>query len=119
MFTIIFFKERDGRSPIDEFLDEVKSDNFKLYVKTERMLELLEERGNLLTEPYSKHIREGLYELRTIQGNNLTRLFYFFSKGGIIIVDHGIVKKTKKISPKDIQIALDRKADYERRHNNE
>ena len=119
MFKIIFYKKKDGKSPIDEFLDELRNINFKLYVKTEKMLELLEEKGNLLTEPYSKHICDGIYELRTIQGNNITRLFYFYSRNKIIVVNHGIIKKTKKTSKQDIQKALARKEDYERRFGNE
>lgn len=117
MFTIVFYKDLENNSPVDDFLDELKSKNIKLYVKTERMLQLLEEKGNMLTEPYSKHIKKGLYELRTIQGNNLTRMFYFFAKEKIIVVDHGIIKKSNRVSSRDIQVALKRKDDFERRTN--
>ncbi len=115
MFKIVFYKDGNNNSPVDDFLDELRNKNLKLYVKTERMLNLLEEKGNMLTEPYSKHVKDGIYELRTIQGNNLTRMFYFFAKEKIIVVDYGIIKKSNRISSRDIQTALRRRDDYERR----
>ena len=81
MFEILMYTDESGNSPVDDFLDDLKNSNFKLYVKTMRSLGLLESTGNMLTMPYSKHLQEGIFELRTIQGNNITRLFYFFDKG--------------------------------------
>ena len=37
------------------------------------MMELLKEKGNLLREPYSKPIDDGIFELRAVQENNITR----------------------------------------------
>ena len=109
------YTDENSKSPVDEFLDELKQSNIKLYVKTMRTLGLLESFGNMLTMPYSRYLRDGIYELRTIQGNNITRLFYFFERERIIIVDHGSVKKTQKTPREDIELAIIRKRSYERR----
>lgn len=61
-----------------------------------RLLTLLEANGNDLREPYSKALEDGLYEIRTIQGNNITRVLYFFCIGRRIILTNGFVKKTDK-----------------------
>lgn len=115
MFDITMWKDENGYSPVDDFLDVLYADNIKLYVKTMRNLGLLEATGNMLGMPYSKPLGDGIFELRSSQGSNISRLFYFFEEGGIIIVDHAILKKTQKIPAADLELALERKADYERR----
>ena len=48
------------------------------------LLELLEEKGNQLREPYSKSIDDGIFEIRCKVGNNITRVLYFFYvRGGV------------------------------------
>ena len=42
------------------------------------MIELLQEKGNQLREPYSKHLDDGIFELRCKVGSNITRVLYFF-----------------------------------------
>ena len=115
MFEIIMYTDENGNSPVDEFLDDLKRTNLKLYAKTMRSLKLLESTGNMLTMPYSRFLQDGILELRTIQGNNITRLLYFFEKDRVIVVDHGFVKKTQKTPNVDIEIAISRKEAYERR----
>ena len=51
------------------------------------LLELLEEKGNQLREPYSKSIDDGIFELRCKVGNNITRILYFFIYEGKIILN--------------------------------
>lgn len=41
-------------------------------------LDLLEENGPQLREPYSKHLEDGIFELRAKQGSDITRVLYFF-----------------------------------------
>ena len=38
MFKLVFYKDGNNNSPVDDFLDELRNKNLKLYVKTERML---------------------------------------------------------------------------------
>ena len=119
MFNIIMWEDETGYSPVDAFLDELKTKNSKLYVKTMRTLGLLESTGNMLGMPFSKHLRDGIHELRTTQGNDSTRLFYFFSANKVVIVDHAIEKKTQKTPKEDIRLAIERKQSYERRNEND
>ena len=66
----------------------------KMQAKLFRLLELLEWKGNALREPYSKAVSDGIFELRAIQGNNITRILYFFMDGKKIILTNGFVKKS-------------------------
>ena len=63
------------------------------------MIELLQEKGNKLREPYSKHLDDGIFELRCKVGNDITRVLYFFYYEGQIILTNGFVKKTQKTPP--------------------
>lgn len=79
------------------------------------LLELLEEKGNQLREPYSKPIDDGIFEIRCKVGNNITRILYFFYFEGNIILTNGFVKKTQKTPPGEIKLAKERRMDYKKR----
>ena len=57
------------------------------------MIGLLQEKENKLREPYSKHLDDGIFELRCKVGSNITRVLYFFYYEGKIILINGFVKK--------------------------
>ena len=116
MYEIIFYDTEDGKCPIQEFLDSLGP---KLLSKTFRTIDLLEANGPLLREPYSKSLEDGIFELRTKQGTDITRGLYFFFIGEKIILTNGFVKKTQKTPKAEKDLAKKYKADYERRHSNE
>ncbi len=53
MFQVEFYETEDGEKPIKDFLDSL--DN-KMAAKLIGLMELLEEKGNELGMPYSKHL---------------------------------------------------------------
>ena len=118
MFDIIFFRDDNGRCPVEEFLFSLSKNNLKLFEKTLRSIQLLKENGNRLSMPFSEYLRDGIFELRTIQGNNTTRLLYFFDLDKIIIVTNGFEKKTQKTPDKELAKAIRAKQEYERRRRN-
>jgi phage-related protein len=59
---------------------------------------------------------DGIFELRTKQGSNITRVFYFFFVGQKAILTNGFVKKTQKTPKADLDLAQKYKSDYERRY---
>ena len=111
-FTIIFYETVDGECPVEEFLATLEP---KLRAKSVGILEILQEKGIGLREPYTKPLGQGLFELRVKQATNIVRFIYFYSGNRIIIVTHGFVKKTDKTPPKEIATALKRKTDYLKR----
>ena len=80
------------------------------------LMELLEEKGTELREPYSAPLGDGIFELRCKLGSNITRALYFFFVGKHIVVTNGFVKKTQKTPPAEIKLAKDRRKDWIRRH---
>lgn len=114
-FEVVFYRKADGAVPMDELLDSLPS---KLSAKAHHDLEALRERADLLREPHSKSMGEGLFELRIRQGGDIARAFYFFFVGRTIVVTNGFVKKTQKTPRREIARALAYKADWEERFGN-
>ena len=79
----------------------------------------METNGPNLREPYSSPMGNGIFELRTKQGTNITRVFYFFLVGQKVVLTNGLVKKTQKTPKADLDLAKKYKTDYERRYCNE
>ena len=74
-FNVEFYTKSNGEKPAKDFLLSLDE---KMKVKAFGIVELLQEYGNQLREPYSKPLEDGIFELRIKVGNNITRVFYFF-----------------------------------------
>lgn len=74
-FKLIAQEKENGEVPVEEFLDSI---NPKMRAKIFGLLGILQEKGNMIREPYSKHIGDGIFELRCKFGNDITRVLYFF-----------------------------------------
>ena len=108
-FEVIAYETEVGDNPVEKFLDKLDP---KMRAKIFGMLVILQEKGNRLREPYSKHIEDGIFELRCKFGSDITRVLYFFYYEGKIILTNGFVKKTQKTPKEEIQIAKDRRKDF-------
>jgi phage-related protein len=82
------------------------------------MISLLQNNGYELREPYSKHLSQGIFELRAKVGSDITRVMYFFYVDQHIILTNGFIKKTQKTPPKEIEKAKKYRADYLSRKEN-
>lgn len=116
MFDVEYFKEDDGSYPVEDF---ILSLDIKMRAKVFRTLELLEYKGNYLREPFSKHLSDGIFELRVKQSSNIVRVLYFFVVGKRIILTNGFVKKTQKTPQVEIDIAKKRRDKFMRGDNND
>ena len=76
------------------------------------LLSILQEKGNMLREPYSKHLEDGIFESRCKFGTDITRVLYFFYYDGKIVLTNGFAKKIQKTSREEIQVAKDRRKDF-------
>ena len=105
---ILLYETTSGNRPVERFLNTVPVDH---RAKIVRNLELLREFGNQLGGGYIDYIKDGIWELRTAQGGNISRILYFSPVGDNIILLHGFIKK--------IIIDQNRKKDYLERFHNE
>ena len=107
-----FYDTEDGRTPTQEFLDSLEP---KMNAKMVGLMEILEEKGYSLREPYSTPLEDGIFELRAIQGSNISRALFFFYVEGRIVITHGFIKKTQKTPRAQIELAKKYRADFLRR----
>lgn len=71
--------------------------------------------GRELREPYVKLLEDGIFEIRAKQGNDISRILYFFEMDRKIILTNGFVKKTQKTPRREIERAKYYREDYIRR----
>ena len=113
MWQVEFYEKENGEIPVNDFLLSL---NEKMRAKAAKEIRILSEYGNRLREPYSKHIQEGIFELRIKFASDISRIFYFFFDGNKIILTNGFIKKTQKTPKEEIEKAIKYKEDYQRRY---
>lgn len=69
--------------------------------KVDYGLVLLKTQDRLPTK-FVKHIRDGLYELRTEYNGNIYRVFFIFDDGKIVVLFNGFQKKTQRTPVNEI-----------------
>lgn len=115
-WTVEFYRNEDGTCPVEEFMDSLPP---KMQAKAMRQIDLLEQFGINLKEPYAKPIKgekfKGLWELRIKFASDITRVFYFLPTRNTFILLHGFIKKTTKTPKSELETAKNRMEDYLRR----
>ena len=86
-FTVEFYEKDNGESPIEEFLNHL---DIKMRNKLLMIMKILQEKGNQLREPYSKHLDDGIF----------------------------VVKKSQKTPKQEIELAKAYRKDYIERFGN-
>ena len=113
MNEVVYYQREDGGSPVKAFIESLP---LKHQVKALWQIDLLEEKGRTLREPYVSDIEgdqyKGLFELRIKFASDISRIFYFTAAGDKFVLLHGFVKKTNKTPPGELQTALTRMNDY-------
>ena len=69
------------------------------------LIDLLEEHGTALREPFAKHLEEGVWELRAKGPDGIYRVLYFHWFGHTFGLLHGFTKKTQGTPRAQLNIA--------------
>ena len=109
-FTVEFYETEEGRCPMREFLDDLKTSDPGDFAAVAAGLAKLRHRQNH-RPPLSKPLGSGLFELRHI-GKLNARVLWFFQKGRRIIAVHGIRNKGQAIPSRDLDTARARRDDW-------
>jgi phage-related protein len=116
VYEIIFYKDRSGREPLKEYLEELamKTDkNSRINLqKIREYVKYLSENGKQSKEPYVKHIEGEIWELRPIRG----RILFATWDGNRFILLHYFIKKTQKTPQREIEQAKRNLAEYRERN---
>ena len=90
--TVTFYRTADGRCPVQEFLDSLPS---KVAQKVTWVLNLLEELDVVPASYFKKLVgTEEIWECRIQFGSNIYRIFCFFAGNSVVVLTHGIIKKS-------------------------
>lgn len=102
-----FYITNSGRSPIEEFLQELSQDARSDFFDAVSLLSL----GKVLSLPLSRslsNIHPGLHELRIRDRAGQVRIFYYMKKGEAIYMVHAFRKKTQQLPQREIEVVLKR-----------
>ena len=114
MYTVEFYETRDGQCPVWEFLEDlrIKSASNKdariQHKQVSLYIELLQQNGTRLNDNITKHLENGIWELRP--GNN--RVFYFFYENNTFVLLHQFLKKSQKTPKREFEKAKSERIDY-------
>ncbi len=114
MYTIEFYEKANGESALWNFLEELREksatskDARIQYKQITLYIQLLQDNGTRLSEAITKHIDDGIWELRP--GNN--RVFYFFFQDDVFVLLHHFKKKSQKTPRIEIEKAKAERAEY-------
>ncbi|MFH1111991.1 MAG: type II toxin-antitoxin system RelE/ParE family toxin [Patescibacteria group bacterium] len=92
-------------SPILQFIEQLPQ---KHQAKILKYIDFLRKHEGVLDEPYAKHIKGKIRELRVDFGRNRYRIFYFVFIQKTIVMLHGFLKRTTQTPPSEIRIAEER-----------
>jgi len=105
LYDIYFYEDRDGNSPIYEYLQALSrrtnKDSRINSTKINDYIQMLSEHGKAAGEPYIKRIDGDIWELRPIRN----RVFFASWTGKGFILLHHFVKKTQKTPKREIDQA--------------
>ena len=110
---IEFYQDTTGTTPVREFLD---SQDIRMRQKMMRSIQALQEMGPALRMPLSEVLEDGIFELRTQVGGNISRVLYFFFAGNKAVLTHGFIKKTQKTPRREIARAKEIRGKYQAQH---
>lgn len=113
-FSVEFYTNADGDKPAKSFILSLDK---KMRAKILGIIDILEEKGNFLREPYTKHLDDGIFEIRGKVGSDISRVLYFFYYGHKIILTNGFIKKTQKTPEQQIKLAKEYRKDFMERMN--
>lgn len=111
---IEIYKDAQGRQPVVEWLESL---GVKHEARVRQTIGLLATFGLTLAEPYCRHLRGKIWELRTSVGRLEYRVLYFAATGRTFVLLHGFTKATKKTPYRAIAIAEASAADWEANRN--
>lgn len=96
---------RNSQNGASYALDYIEGLSIKERTKIFKYIEFLRQHNGYIDEPYSKHIKGSIRELRVDFSRARHRIFYFTFVGKTIIILHAFLKKTARTPLREIKKA--------------
>ena len=112
MYQVRFYKDAKGNSPVLDVLEKLSAQRDKesriRLNKIKNYIDVLENFGTTIGEPYIKHIEGKIYELRPMKDRIM---FAAYTGKEFILLSH-FIKKTQKSPAREIEKAQKRFNDF-------
>lgn len=111
--TIVFYKTSEGKCLAKDFLNALPGKEAQKVTWVLRLLEDLD----VIPVTYFKKLTgaDEIWECRIQFGSNAYRLFCFMVSGNVVVLTHGLIKKTQKTPKSEIERAESYRQDFLRR----
>jgi len=109
---LAFYRDRQGRVPVLEWLDRLQVHDRRGYAKCLARLAMLRMTGFALRRPIADYLRDGVYELRARSGNEQLRILHCFYRSRAVLM-HALTKEDA-VPDDDIERAVTRRNLLER-----
>lgn len=100
VLKVQFYAETSGNEPVRKWLLGL-NDNDRKKIGRDILIVQYEWPIGM---PLVKHIGKGLWEIRSNLDNRIARIIFIIEKTNLILL-HGFIKKSQKISANDLEIA--------------
>ena len=118
MYKIIFYESASGVREVEDYILDLKKKADKgnkdariRFNKIAAYIDVLEEIGTWMGEPFTKHLSEDIWELRPLND----RILYSFFDGDSFILLSSFKKTTRKTPTREIDKAKRRLKEYKER----
>jgi phage-related protein len=111
-FDVIFFEAESGNQPAREYIKGLSKDDKRIVGADIRIVQ----NSFPVGLPLVRKIKPRLWEIRSDIKDGISRVFFTFINEEIILL-HGIVKKTQKTPPREIDVASERIKEFKRLQN--
>jgi phage-related protein len=109
----VFYRDINGEEPVKVFILQQPDG---AVAEILHVFDLLYRFDLSLGLPYVEKVRDKIWALRIKHSSDYYRILYFAYSGKKFILLHGVKKKTDKLRNNDIEIAIKRMIDHERRY---
>lgn len=118
MNSVIFYKDKYGKSEVEDYLQLLQQNNDKdSRIKVNKLIayiEMLEKHGLGIGEPYIKRLNKDIWELRPIRN----RILFANYENNKFILLNVFIKQTKKTPKKEIKKAEGMLKEFRKRSDN-
>ena len=109
-FNAAFYKTEQGNQPCRDYLMSLSRDDRREVGANIFAVQ----QGFPLGLPLCRKMGTNLWEIRSDIEDGISRIFFMID-GDVMILLHGFTKKTQKTPQQELETAIARKKDYERR----
>ncbi len=115
MYSITFYEDKKGCSPVRDYTNQLAVRNDKnsqiKFRQIKRCVQFLTEHGTWVGEPVVKHVKGEIWELRPLRD----RILFAAWIGDSFVLLHTFLKETQKTPPEEIEKAERELADFKER----